>query len=190
LPVSGINQGGAAAGGRELRIGDFLRFINAAASRSDNSLRMARILVVEDHRVNQRLIEKILQRGGHFPDLAGNGKEALELLDTGRTYDVVLMDIQMPVMDGLTAARAIRNASAAYANVPIIALTAYALDEYRVICAAAGMTGFVAKPIITSVLFFEIERVLNETDAASAQERSRERVARSSSQSLAYFKNT
>ena len=104
-----------------------------------------RMLVVEDHHVNRLLVVKMLQKLGIDPDVASDGLEALSLIQS-KSYDVVLMDIQMPNMDGLTATRRIR----AQTHMPqpyIIALTANAMTEDRARCLAQGMNDFLAKPI-------------------------------------------
>lgn len=105
-----------------------------------------RILVAEDHPVNQKFISLLLQRLGHKATLCENGEAALEAFRTA-DYDLVLMDIHMPVMDGLTATRAIRALPAPQSQVPIIALTADVLQEARDQARAAGVNAFVTKPV-------------------------------------------
>ncbi len=117
------------------------------------------ILVAEDNKVNQKVIAGLLQKGGHSFTLASDGSEALDFLKAGAVkYDLVLMDMQMPLMDGLTATREIRKATAAWKDIPIIALTANAVrgDEQR--CLAAGMTDYVSKPINPESLFRAMAR--------------------------------
>lgn len=104
-----------------------------------------RILIVEDNELNQLVIKEILQRAGAKVTIAADGKESLEAL--GReSFDCVLMDIQMPVMDGLEATEKIRSSSQ-WANLPIIALTANADNHYRSLSQQVGMNDFIAKPI-------------------------------------------
>ena len=110
-----------------------------------------RILVVEDNAVNQQVISSILRRLGHEPELAQDGVEALEYLARHR-YDVVLMDMHMPRMDGLSATRALRSSGGVNANLPVIALTANAMSEDRRACMAAGMNDFLAKPVDISAV--------------------------------------
>jgi CheY-like chemotaxis protein len=102
------------------------------------------ILVAEDNSMNQRLIGHVLQKLGYQPDIVDNGQLALEAVARER-YDLVLMDMQMPVLDGLTATRQIRQLDGGQPI--IIALTANALAEHEQQCLEAGMDDFVSKPI-------------------------------------------
>jgi signal transduction histidine kinase/ActR/RegA family two-component response regulator len=105
-----------------------------------------RILVAEDNDVNQILINAVLARMGHRVHLVANGHLAVEAVRRG-DYDLVLMDLQMPGMDGMEATQAIRALGDARATLPIIAMTANAFEEDRRACLAAGMDDYVAKPI-------------------------------------------
>jgi two-component system sensor histidine kinase/response regulator len=106
-----------------------------------------RVLVAEDNSVNQRLARRLLERLGHTVVVAGDGREALAALERG-AFDVVLMDVQMPEMDGLEAARRIRQRERQTGgHLPIIALTAHALTGDRERCLDAGMDDYVTKPI-------------------------------------------
>jgi len=105
-----------------------------------------RILVAEDNDVNQILINAVLSRMGHVVHLVANGQLAVEAVRRG-DYDLVLMDLQMPGMDGMEATQAIRALGGARAELPIIAMTANAFEEDRLACLAAGMDDYVAKPI-------------------------------------------
>ncbi len=105
-----------------------------------------RILVAEDNLVNQKVVLALLTRLGHSADVASNGVEALNALEQ-HPYDVVLMDVQMPELDGLDASRRIREQWAPESRPYIIALTANALPEDREACLAAGMNDYLAKPI-------------------------------------------
>lgn len=113
-----------------------------------------RLLIVEDNRVNQIVITGILQKLGLESTIAENGKEALDLLAAENRYDIVLMDCQMPVMDGYEATHRIRNGASGEAvkNIPIIALTANAMESDRIACKKAGMNDFLTKPINRSLL--------------------------------------
>ena len=102
--------------------------------------------MAEDNHVNQLLVRAMLEKAGHRIDVAANGIEAVDAVYK-RPYDVVLMDMQMPEMDGLAAARRIRALDGPMARVPIIALTANAMQGVREQVFAAGMNGYVAKPI-------------------------------------------
>jgi len=105
-----------------------------------------RALVVEDNRINQQVAARLLQRLGIEVALAENGAEALAMVNA-RDFDVVFMDMQMPVMDGLEATRTIRRSSGRGRNVPIIAMTANAFAADREACLGAGMNAFLPKPI-------------------------------------------
>ncbi len=106
----------------------------------------ARILVVEDNPVNQKVEKALLQKLGVRADLAANGREALDMLRLS-TYDLIFMDCQMPEMNGYEATAAIRQLDGPVSEVPIIAMTADAIEGSQDRCFAAGMNGFVAKPV-------------------------------------------
>jgi PAS domain S-box-containing protein len=119
--------------------------------------RQLRILVVEDNQVNQMLATAMLGKAGHRVDLANDGLEALEAVQS-RHYDVVLMDAQMPRMDGIEATRRIRAKADDTARIPIIAMTANAMKGDREMLLAAGMNDYVSKPIDKAQLFQAIAR--------------------------------
>jgi signal transduction histidine kinase/ActR/RegA family two-component response regulator len=124
--------------------------------------RALRLLVAEDNPVNRRLIERMLVRLGHDTTLVEDGQQAVTAAaGAGNRWDAVLMDVQMPVMDGLEAARRIRAAEAATgaARLPIIALTADALPGDRERCLDAGMDGHLAKPISIRTLQDALDRL-------------------------------
>jgi PAS domain S-box-containing protein len=108
--------------------------------------RNIRILLVEDNVVNQKVATKILDRAGYHVDLAENGQEALEKA-VAVPYDLVLMDCQMPLMDGYQSTIKIRQLNSANAEIPIIAMTAHAMVGDRDKCLAAGMNDYIAKPV-------------------------------------------
>jgi CheY-like chemotaxis protein/HPt (histidine-containing phosphotransfer) domain-containing protein len=132
-----------------------------------------KILLAEDNAVNRKLVTTLLQRRGYHVVATENGQEALDVLAT-QNFDVVLMDVQMPVLDGLDATRAIRTKEqSSGAHLPIIALTAHAMKGDRERCLAAGADEYVTKPIRTTDLLEAINRAKNtkgypiEIDAAS-----------------------
>jgi len=119
-----------------------------------------RILLAEDNPVNQKLAVRLIEKRGHAVIVATNGREALGALQKDR-FDVVLMDVQMPEVDGFEATALIREReSGRGAHTPIIAMTAHAMKGDRERCLAAQMDGYVAKPIQAAELFKEIEQVL------------------------------
>ncbi|MBS4096710.1 MAG: diguanylate cyclase [Sulfuricella sp.] len=120
------------------------------------SLRGARLLLVEDNAVNQELALELLNNVGIHVDVANNGVEALDRLEHTH-YDGVLMDCQMPVMDGFEATRKIR-ADARFANLPVIAMSAGVTVEDREMCRKSGMNDYIAKPIYTNTLFSTLVR--------------------------------
>jgi signal transduction histidine kinase/DNA-binding response OmpR family regulator/HPt (histidine-containing phosphotransfer) domain-containing protein len=115
--------------------------------------RRLRVLLAEDNAVNQRLVTRLLGDQGHEVVVAGNGREALDALDRG-PFDVVLMDVQMPEVDGFEATAALRaRERASGRHTPVLALTAHALKGDRDRCLQAGMDGYVSKPIRSEELF-------------------------------------
>ena len=129
----------------------------AAASERPGDVPVRQVLLVEDNPVNQKVARDLLMRRGHNIQVVQNGKEAVEAVRWNR-FDVVLMDIHMPVMDGLTATRRIRDAELATGvHVPIVAMTAGATTEDRERCFAAGMDDYVTKPFRADELFRAVE---------------------------------
>ncbi len=111
-----------------------------------------RILVAEDNSVNALLARKLLSKQGHSVEMAGNGLEAVRK-SAEECFDVILMDVQMPEMDGFEATRAIRERERGTGiHVPILAVTAHAMSGYRDLCLDAGMDGYLTKPIRTEEL--------------------------------------
>jgi PAS domain S-box-containing protein len=130
-----------------------------------------RILLVEDNRVNQKVTQAVLAKRGHHVTIANDGQEGLDKLACDR-FDVVLMDVQMPVMDGWEATAAIRAAERRTGgHVPVIAMTAHAMKEEIDRCRAIGMDGYVSKPFHIDDLLKEIERV-RKMNLASTRESS------------------
>ena len=116
------------------------------------------ILLVEDNPVNQKMALLMLKKLGYRADKAANGREALAALGA-KSYDLILMDVQMPGMDGLEAARRIRALPGEAGDAPIIALTANVMAHQRAAYRAAGMDGVAAKPIAPAALVAEIVRL-------------------------------
>jgi CheY-like chemotaxis protein len=117
-----------------------------------------RILIAEDIPENQEVLMGLLRTRSYIVEAVSNGREALAALDT-RSFDIVLMDVQMPAMDGIEATGAIRaKEKVSGAHVPIIAVTAYAMLGDRERCLEAGMDGYLSKPILAHELFDAIER--------------------------------
>ena len=113
----------------------------------------SRVLLAEDNVVNQRLVQRVLEKQGHAVVVVGNGREAIEALQRDR-FDLVLMDVQMPEMDGLEATRAIRETEAlTLEHIPIIALTAHAMKGDQDRCIAAGVDAYLTKPVHAADLF-------------------------------------
>src|SRR4029450_11319680 len=141
----------------------------------DDASRPLHVLVAEDNTVNQVLIVRLLEKLGHTSFLAGNGEEAVRAYET-QVFDVVLMDVQMPVMDGLAATAAIREREArnpGRRRLPIMALPAFALRGDRERCLAAGMDDYLTKPIKPADLAAAMKRLCADewsvaTTAASA----------------------
>jgi len=148
--------------------------VGAAAAEPKPSLASraqgAWILLAEDNDVNQEMVREILRVAGCYSDIARNGAEAVEALSK-KPYDLVLMDCQMPEMDGLEATRRIREKEAAGAvfsrrggRIPILALTANAIGGERERCLAAGMDGYIAKPVAPEGLIGAIDAQLAPRD--------------------------
>jgi protein-histidine pros-kinase len=132
-----------------------------------------KILLVEDNPVNQTVAVKMLEKVGHKITVAGNGQEALDLFDKER-FDIILMDVQMPVMGGLEATQAIRTrearrswaAGGQWRSTPIVAMTAHAMQGDRDRCLMAGMDDYIAKPIKPVELHAVIDRVMGDMNVA------------------------
>lgn len=129
-------------------------------AREDVVTRPLRVLVAEDNLINVRVITRFLERDGHTAVVAANGRKAVEAFQR-HAFDVILMDVQMPEVDGLAATREIRELERAIAlRTPIIALTANSIDGDRDRCLAAGMDGYVSKPIVAAELRSAIDAVM------------------------------
>ncbi len=141
-----------------------------AGSARRESGRRLRILVAEDNPVNQQLAARLLEKRGHTVVLAGNGREALAALES-QAFDLALMDVQMPEMDGLEATAAVREREKATGgHLPIVAMTAHAMKGDRERCLAAGMDGYLAKPIRAADFFAAIEDAVRAAPSAAPDE--------------------
>jgi CheY-like chemotaxis protein len=129
-----------------------------------------RILLAEDNAVNQTLAVRILEKRGYAVTVAPDGQAAVDAHRSGR-FDLILMDIQMPGMDGFEATAAIRESEKLTGgHIPIVAMTAHALVGDQEKCLASGMDGYVSKPIRTSELFAAIEKILAVTPRSESPE--------------------
>ena len=140
--------------------------VQAGPSFDIERMRGARVLLVEDNEINQEVAMGQLEDAEVFVDLAENGAVALRLVRENE-YDVVLMDMQMPVMDGIEATRIIR-ADQRFDKLPIIAMTANAMASDRALCLDAGMNDHIAKPIDPDQLFGVLLRWIRRTDGAGS----------------------
>ena len=119
----------------------------------------ARILVVEDNHVNQKVVVAVLRKRGFSIELANDGQEALNKLENSPAFDLILMDVQMPVLDGLEATRLIRK-ERRWDSLPIIAMTAHAMNGDKERCLEAGMNGYISKPVHPSLLLSTVDQFL------------------------------
>jgi two-component system sensor histidine kinase/response regulator len=146
---------------------------SAAAAEGEQTARLrgARILLTEDNDINQQIAVELLEGAGAQIRVANNGREAVELLSNGPQpppFDVVLMDLQMPEMDGYQATAKLRG-DARFARLPIVAMTAHATMEERQRCLAAGMNDHISKPIDPGNLFETVGRYYKPTEAVVTQ---------------------
>jgi CheY-like chemotaxis protein len=135
---------------------------SAEAQRLAQSVLHARVLLVEDNLVNQKVAQRMLEKLGCRVETAQDGREALEKF-SAETFDAVLMDCQMPVMDGFEATREIRRREANDGRCPIIAMTAGAMQGDRERCLEAGMDDYVAKPVVKTELLRALREHLPES---------------------------
>src|SRR5258708_39472845 len=129
---------------------------------------LMRILLADDNAIEQAAVVPFLEKAGHKVDTAENGRDAVDAVRYMH-YDLVLMDVQMPGMDGLEASKAIRDLRGRKAGIPIIALTGSVLSGIAERCFAAGMNDFLAKPVTPGALLDAIERCGRTSDAFSGR---------------------
>jgi signal transduction histidine kinase/CheY-like chemotaxis protein len=142
---------------------------SAAGQEETQGAAKSRLLLVEDNLVNQKVVIAILKKKGYVINVANDGREALGILDADeRGFDLVLMDIQMPVLDGLETTRLIRRNSR-WDNLPIIAMTAHAMNGDKERCLQAGMNGYISKPIQSAHLVATIAQYLNRKQTAPSR---------------------
>ena len=142
--------------------------LNSGGSSAPKAANSIRVLLADDNEINQEAGQRILERRGHSVVLAATGLAVLELL-ARQTFDIVLMDCQMPELDGFAATARIReDEKRTGKRIPIVALTAHAMAGDRERCLAAGMDGYVSKPINRQELFETIERLVPAVSAAGA----------------------
>jgi CheY-like chemotaxis protein len=137
-----------------------------SAPTSDNTEQTARILIAEDNIVNQTLARRMVEKLGYKADVVANGIEALDALELIE-YDLILMDCQMPEMDGYQATQMIRKNEAGKAHLPIVAMTANALDGEKERCLATGMDDYITKPVQIHDLMKIIQRLIGSTTKSS-----------------------
>ena len=126
---------------------------------ADAVLALSRILVVEDNQVNQKVVTTVLRKRGYSIELANDGTEALALLEKSAPFDLILMDVQMPVLDGLETTRLIRK-DPRWKALPIVAMTAHAMSGDRERCLEGGMNGYISKPVHPSQLLETVDGYL------------------------------
>lgn len=147
----------------------------SAGGASNSSLAAARILVAEDNAINQKVIRRLLEQSGHCVEIVADGRQAVDAV-RARSYDLALIDVQMPVMDGFEASAAIRQIEQqqGWRRIPIIALTAYAMKGDRERCLKAGMDDYVSKPIRKADLDASIRRAIEDNGELPDAEQLRE----------------
>ncbi len=130
------------------------------SAKSDSSFeanKNIKVLLVEDNNINQIIAKKLMEKRNYIVEIANNGQEAIEMILKGNDYSIVLMDIQMPIMDGLTATRSIRE-TGLYDNLPIIAMSAHAMIGDKEKSLENGMNDHITKPIDPKILYETLEK--------------------------------
>jgi CheY-like chemotaxis protein len=138
--------------------------VPAPASQVETNHVSLRVLVADDSPINQEVMAGLLEMHGHQVHVADNGVEAIEAF-TSHDFDIILMDVEMPEMDGLTASMRIREIEKnQHRRVPILAMTAHVMDSVRIQCMESGMDGYVSKPIQPEELFDALKTFCPQTD--------------------------
>ena len=140
-------------------------------------IRGAKILVAEDNEINQQVVKETLENEGFIVDIADNGKIAVEMFEKNKDYELILMDLQMPVMSGYEASKALRDKG--YKDIPIIALTADAMVGVVKQVSKVGMNGYVAKPINVKELFIEMVKWIEPKERVVSIKKKAETVSQS-----------
>jgi len=136
---------------------------NGSTKTKNNSLQGMKILLVEDNKINQKVTKKFLTKWGVETTIADNGQIALDFVQINE-YDLVLMDMQMPVMNGIEATKAIRELGDDFEKLPIIALTASAVLDMKRTAIKAGLNGFITKPFTPDILYAKISQCYNKEE--------------------------
>jgi CheY-like chemotaxis protein len=145
-----------------------VRSAGTAIDRELGARHPLRILLAEDNPVNQKIAMRLLEQMGYHADVAGNGLEAIAAIE-GSIYDIVLMDVQMPELDGLEATRRIRRRWPGTAGPRIVAMTANAMEGDREACLDAGMDDYISKPIRPEALNAVLSETARRTGSAPAE---------------------
>jgi two-component system sensor histidine kinase/response regulator len=144
--------------------------VNLESSEQDEILKNARVLVAEDNLVNQQVVRGVLKKKAMNVTVVNNGLEAINVINNSKEpFDLILMDLEMPEMDGICATQAIR-AGERSANIPIVALTAQAMRGDRERCIAAGMNAYLSKPINPELLYKTLVEQLREQSLENGHE--------------------
>ncbi|MEQ9409247.1 MAG: PAS domain S-box protein [Fuerstiella sp.] len=152
-------------------VGEFA-VLRSPVQTQEPASRRLNVLVAEDISANQKVVSAILTRRGHLVTIAHNGREAIDLHERGG-FDVILMDVQMPIQDGLQATRSIRSLEASTGcRTPIVAMTAHAMRGDREACLAAGMDAYVSKPLDAELLLRTVEKLAEDSAAEAPPARS------------------
>ncbi len=168
--IIGTLMGRRSAGTENAEWSLIVDYSGADGGSAPRNSRRLQVLVAEDNAVNQKLAARLLERAGHTVTVAATGREVLDRLESG-SFDLILMDVQMPDMDGFEATAAIRSGAVPHAvRIPIVAMTAHAMTGDRERCLKAGMDGYLSKPVTMKELLAAVDVVCRSTtDSAPAE---------------------